>query len=141
MNADKHRPQYAALPFRRRGPVIEVLLITSRETGRWIIPKGWPVEGLPPHVAAAREAQEEAGLGGRISEHTIGRFHYDKRLADGSSVPCAVEVFTFEVDQQMQSWPERDERRTRWFTPDEAAEAVQERELQAIIRGLRGNLG
>lgn len=141
MNADKHRPQYAALPFRRRGPVIEVLLITSRETGRWIIPKGWPVEGLPPHVAAAREAQEEAGLVGRISEHTIGRFHYDKRLADGSSVPCAVEVFTFEVDQQMQSWPERDERRTRWFTADEAAEAVQERELKAIIRGLRGNLG
>jgi len=140
MKAESHWLQYAALPLSPPRRVLELLLITSRGTGRWIIPKGWPIEGLPPHVVAAREAREEAGLEGRISERAIGRFHYDKRLADGSSLPCAVEVFALEVDQQMPSWPERDERRTRWFALEEGAEAVQEPELQALILGLPSRL-
>jgi 8-oxo-dGTP pyrophosphatase MutT (NUDIX family) len=140
VNADTHRAQYAALPFRRRGKIIEVLLITSRETRRWIIPKGWPAEGLSPREAAAREAYEEAGLVGRMSEQAIGRFHYDKRLAEGSSVSCAVEVFALEVEDQMPTWLEQDERETRWFALKEAAEAVQEPELQALIRSLPSTL-
>ena len=133
--------QYAALPFRRRSDAsIEIMLITSRDTGRWLIPKGWPVPGLSPQKSAAHEAREEGGLVGRIGERAVGRYHYDKRLPDGSAVSCAVEVFTLEVERQMKSWPERAERRTQWFVLAEAADAVQEPELQAIIQKLAKSL-
>lgn len=129
--------QYAALPYRRRADgAIEVMLVTSRDTGRWIIPKGWPVHGLLPHDAAAREAMEEAGLVGRIGEQSIGSYKYEKRLADGSAVRCIVETFAFEVEEQLMSWPEQDQRRTEWFALEDAANAVQEPELNAMIRGL-----
>ena len=133
--------QYAALPFRRRADVgVEVLLITTRETGRWIIPKGWPIPGLSPQDSAAHEAREEGGLIGRIGEMVIGRYHYDKRLASGSVVRCAVDVFLLEVSEQMKSWPEQRERRTRWFAVAEAAGAVEEPELRDILRGLAKQL-
>ena len=129
--------QFAALPYRRRdGGVIEVMLITSRETRRWIIPKGWPVQRLTPHESAAREAWEEGGLIGRIGEHPIGVFHYEKQLVDGSKVLCTVTVFALEVEQQLTSWPEHDRRSTHWFTSQEAACAVNEPELRAIMQDL-----
>ena len=139
----RNRPrrfQYAALPYRRRPDAsIEIMLITSRDTGRWLIPKGWPEPGLGPAEAAAREAYEEGGLVGRIGDRSIGSYHYDKRLPDGSTVYCVVEVFALEVERQMKSWPERNERSTRWFFLQEAAEAVGEPELRAIIRNLVGS--
>jgi len=129
--------QYAALPYRRRADAtIEVMLITSRDTGRWLIPKGWPVPGLGAAASAACEAREEGGLVGRIGEHSIGIYHYDKRLPDGSAVRCTVEVFALEVERQLRSWPERSERRTRWFVQQEAAATVQEQELRVIIQTL-----
>lgn len=136
------RLQYAALPFRRRADaVIEVMLITSRDTGRWIIPKGWPMAGLAAAQSAAREAHEEGGLVGQVSERPVGRYHYDKRLANGSSVLCMVEVFTLAVERQHRSWPERKERRTQWFALEEAAAAVQEPELRVLIGELAKRLG
>ncbi|MGH6767959.1 MAG: NUDIX hydrolase [Xanthobacteraceae bacterium] len=130
--------QFAALPYRRRAAGdIEVMLITSRDTGRWVIPKGWPVAALDPCDSAAREAKEESGLVGRIGRRPLGRYSYDKRLDDGSALSCTVEVFGLEVEKQLRTWPERDERRTRWFSPQEAADAVQEPDLAAIFRKLR----
>jgi 8-oxo-dGTP pyrophosphatase MutT (NUDIX family) len=129
--------QFAALPYRRRSDAtIEIVLITSRDTGRWLIPKGWPEPGLRPAEAAAREAYEEGGLVGQIGDRSIGSYQYEKRLGDGSTIHCVVEVFALEVEQQMKSWPEQDARSTRWFTLQEAAEAVQEPGLRAIIRKL-----
>ena len=129
--------QYAALPYRRRPDAsLEVMLITSRDTGRWVIPKGWPITGLGAADSAAREAHEEAGLAGRIGEKPIGAFHYNKKLANGSTTSCAVEVFPLEVDKQLKNWPERAERITRWFDLQEAAGLVQEPELQELIRKL-----
>jgi 8-oxo-dGTP pyrophosphatase MutT (NUDIX family) len=129
--------QYAALPWRRRADAaIEIMLLTSRDTGRWVIPKGWPVRGLSPAQSAAQEAREEGGLVGRVAERSVGRYHYNKRLSDGSSVVCAVEVFALEVDKQLRSWPERNERRTQWFALQDAAGAVDEQELAALIRAL-----
>jgi len=94
--------QCAALPYRRRADsTIEVMLITSRDTGRWLIPKGWRKPRLGAAASAAREAHEEGGLIGRIGEHSIGLFHYDKRLPDGSTAHCMVEVFAFEVEKQL----------------------------------------
>ena len=129
--------QFAALPYRRRpDATIEIMLITSRDTGRWLIPKGWPKPGLAPTEAAAREAYEEGGLIGRIGDRSIGFYGYEKRMPDGSAMHCVVEVFAFEVKQQATSWPERNERATRWFVPREAADAVNEPELREIIRNL-----
>ena len=133
--------QYAALPFRRRADAtLEVMLITSRDTGRWLIPKGWPVPGLSPCNSAAHEAREEGGLVGRISERSIGFYGYDKRLPDGSAVACMVEVFALEVERQLGEWPEQDQRQTRWFALKEAAEAVAEDELRAMMRDLPARL-
>jgi 8-oxo-dGTP pyrophosphatase MutT (NUDIX family) len=128
--------QYAALPYRRRDDAIEVMLITSRETKRWVIPKGWPGAGLPARASAEREAREEGGLVGKVGQRPIGRYHYKKRVADGSSVACLVKVFAMEVEHQLRSWPERKERRTRWFVLQQAADAVDEPELAAMIRDL-----
>ena len=112
------------------------MLVTSRETRRWIIPKGWPIAEVEPHNLAALEAMEEAGLLGKVAETPIGVYHYDKKRGDGSIVNCAVDTFLLEVEQQLPTWPEQDERKTKWFAPEEAAEQVQEPELRDLIRNL-----
>ena len=112
------------------------MLVTSRETRRWIIPKGWPIAGVEPHNLAALEAMEEAGLLGRIGDKPIGSYHYDKKRGDGSIVSCTVDTFPLEVEQQMPTWPEQDERRTQWFPAEEAASQVREPELRELIRKL-----
>ncbi len=128
--------QYAALPWRLTGAGREILLISSRDTGRWVIPKGWPIRGLSPAETAAREAYEEAGLGGMMSKKPIGEFQYDKRLTDGRLQPCTVVVFAMEQMIQHPDWPEQGQRKLQWFSVPEAANAVQEPELKLIIRKL-----
>ena len=115
-----------------------VMLLTLRGTKRWVIPKGWPIQGLTRHEAAAREAYEEAGLVGSIvHEHPIGTYSYEKCLGSGRVVTCLVAVYLFRVDRQLGEWPERNQRRTRWFTPAEAASLVAEAELVVLLRGVQ----
>lgn len=135
MKKPGQRIQYAALAWRYRGEGREVLLITSRDTGRWVIPKGWPIKGLSPAESAAREAFEEAGIGGQIAKKPIGEYEYGKRLSDGVA-PCKVEVFALEQMIQHQAWPEQGQRKMRWLPAEDAAEAVQEPGLKDIIRKL-----
>jgi len=115
---------------------MEVMLVTSRETRRWIIPKGWPHEGRAPHDSAAREAYEEAGVVGRVRRHPLGSFSYEKRLSTGGVVVCKVHVFALEVRRQSRTWPERHEREVKWLLPGQAAKAVKEPMLAKIIRRL-----
>lgn len=113
-----------------------VLLVTSRETGRWIIPKGWPAKGLEPPALAAREAFEEAGLEGRIETEAIGSYRYAKLLRGKratKSIPCEVTVFPLWVERELDRWPEHGQRQRRWFTPTEAAALVEEEGLAAIL--------
>jgi 8-oxo-dGTP pyrophosphatase MutT (NUDIX family) len=133
---DAPRQQYAALPYRGAGRRLEILLISSRETRRWVIPKGWPMKKREPPDAAAREAFEEAGVEGEVERTAFGRYSYLKRLADGSDVLCLVEVFPLRVQAEGGEWPERDERTRRWFSPRAAAAAVDEPELKALIARL-----
>jgi ADP-ribose pyrophosphatase YjhB (NUDIX family) len=129
------RVQYAALPFRRTSDGgIEVLLVTSRGTRRWIIPKGWPVSGLTPSGSAAREAFEEAGVIGPIGETAVGTFRYQKQLNSGAFVTCEATIFPLEVQEQRRRFPEASQREQRWFSPQAAAEAVAEEELGRAIR-------
>lgn len=134
--------QYAALPYRRnKKGIVEIMLVTSRETRRWIIPKGWPISGVKPHNLAALEAMEEAGLLGKIEDKPLGSFSYDKKMSDGRVVTCNVDTFAFEVEQQMPAWPEQNERDTKWFDPGEAAARVREPGLRAIIKKLAKRIG
>ncbi len=127
------RTQYAALPFRQK-PQREVMLVSSRETKRWVLPKGWPMKGLKPHAAAAQEALEEAGVVGRVAKTALGSYHYVKKMRNGAAILCRVDVYPLEVQRQMKNWREREERITRWFTIEQAAEAVREPELAKLLR-------
>jgi len=128
------RSQFAALPFRRRKSGTEVLILTSLDTGRWIIPKGWPMHDLTPAAAAAREAWEEAGAVGVVSEHCAGFYSYKKAMPDGSSIPCIVAVFPLEVRKLESEFPEAGQRKLKWMAPRKAAARVKEPDLQKIIR-------
>jgi 8-oxo-dGTP pyrophosphatase MutT (NUDIX family) len=131
------RVQYAALPYRRKGKSpTEVLLVTSRETGRWIIPKGWPAKGKPPHKSAAREAREEAGVVGSVKRRPLGVFSYKKRLKSGKVVACEVQVFALKVKRQEVRWLEKGERKLKWLSRTKAAEKVGDDVLGTIIRTL-----
>ena len=110
------------------------MLVTSRETGRWIIPKGWPKKRTAPYASAAREALEEAGVVGEVGRDPIGSYSYKKRLKSGAVVACEVQIFPLEVKRQQKTWPEKGERELRWFSPTNAARAVQEPVLRKIIR-------
>jgi 8-oxo-dGTP pyrophosphatase MutT (NUDIX family) len=127
------RPQYAALPWRRT-PDLEILLVTSRETGRWVIPKGWPMKSKSPRAAAAQEALEEAGVEGEVARAPLGAYDYEKILSPGVSRPCRVTVFALAVKRQRDSWREQGQRRLQWFPWEDAAAAVREPDLAGIIR-------
>lgn len=114
----------------------KVLLVTSRGTGRWIIPKGWPMEGRTLPAAAALEAWEEAGAEGRIGREEIGRYSYDKDQDSGFAVPVEVRVYPLHVARLSGDFPESAQRKRRWFTPEEAARMVVEPGLKALLRRL-----
>jgi 8-oxo-dGTP pyrophosphatase MutT (NUDIX family) len=132
--------QFGALPWRlSEGGVRQIMLLTSRETRRWVIPKGWPMKGRKPAEVAKQEAYEEAGLIGQIvGKRPIGDFHYHKRLAK-REILCRVRVFLFRVEQQLDEWPEKIQRETRWFDADEAATLVEEGGLGEIIDRFAGS--
>jgi 8-oxo-dGTP pyrophosphatase MutT (NUDIX family) len=123
----RRRVQYAALPYRLNGKTrTEIMLVTSRETQRWIIPKGWPQKGKAPHDSAAREAFEEAGVVGAVGKRSVGSFPYQKRLKNGVVMMCEVHVFPLRVRRQSKQWPEKEQRDVKWLSHKDAAETVKE---------------
>ncbi len=127
------RIQYGALPVTEHLGEPMVMLVTSRGTGRWIIPKGRPEKGVAPHKLAQREAWEEAGLIGRIGRNPIGRFVHPKRKADGTTVRCEIEVFRLDVDEELTDWPEKGQRERCWCTVSEAIEKVGKHSLAKLL--------
>jgi 8-oxo-dGTP pyrophosphatase MutT (NUDIX family) len=133
------RLQYGALPFRLTSAgEVEVLLVTSRTTRRWIIPKGWPMKGTKPAQAAAREAFEEAGVRGKIAAEPIGTYLYRKRDDDHKhpAAVCAVKVFALQVKRQVAKWPERHQREACWLDAKEAVARIDDDGMRAIIEAL-----
>ena len=110
------------------------MLITSRETRRWVIPKGNAPVGAVPHLAAAEEAEEEAGVIGAVSPSPLGSYRYRKKRGNGASLMVDVEVFPLAVSRELPDWKERAERERRWFTLSEAADAVEEEDLRDLMR-------
>lgn len=132
--------QIAAMPVRwdSKGR-LRVLMVTSRERGRWIMPKGWLMDGKKPWQAAKIEALEEAGAVGFVSDRKIGVYHYDKRLGGGLISPCRVTVYPMIVDELKRRWKERKERKRHWFSLPKAARLVDEPELADLLRRLAEN--
>lgn len=129
-------PQVAALCWRMHKGVVQVVLITSRETGRWVIPKGWPVAGLTPSAAAAREAWEEAGVVGRICDKALGEYLYDKVNSPVLATRCSVAVFPLRVEALKRRFPEAGERRRQWFAAEHAADLVAEPDLARMLHSV-----
>ena len=128
--------QVGALCVRRRDDgSCQVLLITSRDTGRWVIPKGWRAKGLKDHEAAAREAEEEAGVSGTVKSKPIGNYTYPKIDETGART-LRVAVFVLVVRQERNHWPEQGQRRRAWFDVREAVKEVGESGLRTLIKGV-----
>lgn len=131
----KSRRQVAALPYRAKGKSkLEIMLVTSRGTRRWIIPKGWPKRGMPPYETAAKEAFEEAGVLGQVSKRSIGSYPYNKVIEKGHTASCRVQVFALRVTRQHKRWPEKRQRQIRWYRPAEAVRFIRSPHLRRIIR-------
>ncbi len=134
--AAQEAAQVAALCWRLHKGRVQVLLVTSRDTGRWVLPKGWPMAGKPAEAAAAREAWEEAGVEGLVVAQAIGRYAYDKTRPDAAPLRCGVDIFPLRVQRLKSEFPEHKERRRKWFSAGEAAGLVAEADLATILTHL-----
>jgi 8-oxo-dGTP pyrophosphatase MutT (NUDIX family) len=136
------RRQFAAICFRlrKKNGDLEVLLMTSRDTGRWVIPKGWPMEGKKAHAVAEREAYEEAGVKGKACKEPLGYYTYNKRMDGGLKILCRVQVHALEVKDMLDEFPEKGARRIEWVNCQEASARVQEPELKVLFHAFEQDM-
>lgn len=125
--------QTAALPWRGKGAKFKMMLVTGRSSGRWTLPKGWPMFGKTLAEAAAQEAYEEAGVEGAVEQQPIGRFNHTKSHAALGKLEVTILVHPLEVRRVMSSWPEKGARERRWVDPGEAADLVDNPQLTRIL--------
>ena len=129
--------QFGALPYRiGASGETEVMLLTSRGAGRWVIPKGWPMVGRKPRLVAMTEAHQEGGIKGIMGQKPIGSYHYAKTVNPGEERLCECIVFLMLVTHEAPTWREQKERTRAWFPRDKAAELVNEGALAMMIRTL-----
>lgn len=129
--------QIAALPIRwDKNGDLRVLMVTSRDRGRWIMPKGWLMDGKKPWNAAKIEALEEAGAVGEISDQPIGAYHYVKRIDRKTRMKCHVTVYPMIVEKLKNRWKEKKQRKRHWFSPKKASKLVEEEELARLLMTL-----
>src|SRR3954469_12540108 len=133
-DARREIEQFGVLAWRRAGSDVEVLLITSRETRRWVVPRGNAIPGLRPYETAAQEAFEEAGVRGGVQQDELGTYRYDKKARDGRATPARVHLYAMLVTEEVDAWPEQKQRERRWFPAEAAAAAVDEADLAQLIR-------
>ncbi|MBX7199532.1 MAG: NUDIX hydrolase [Rhodospirillaceae bacterium] len=131
--AGQRHIQYAALPWRHENGELQILLITSLKTKRWIIPKGWPEKSLLPEDSAAHEALEEAGVIGPVTTPPLGSYRYKKLRKTGEILPCEVHVYAMEVTDRKKNWREKRARQSQWCTLNEALAHVREAGLRRLI--------
>lgn len=133
--------QTAALPWRcTTAGDFEFLLVTSRSSQRWIIPKGRPMNGKSLAQAAAQEAYEEAGVRGKIGAQSVGSFEHVKHSAVGGHVTVLVHVYPLAVERELASWPEKEQRSRRWFSQPKASEAIESEGLRRVVEGFARTL-
>ena len=126
------RAQVAALCYRIKDGKLQVCIVTTRNTGRWILPRGWPTHKHTAHDGAAIEAHEEAGVRGRVFANAVGTYAYDKPL-DVGIAPVLVVVYAIRADKVAKTWPEKDQRKRKWLPPKKAAAKLTEPGLKQIV--------
>jgi 8-oxo-dGTP pyrophosphatase MutT (NUDIX family) len=136
------RQQFGAICWRavKPGNGYEMLLVTTRGTGRWVVPKGWPIKDKAPYKAAEQEALEEAGVRGKADRRPVGTYTYAKQLPDGRVVPCMVEVYAIKVDKLVRNFKEQGQRERKWVSFAEAESLVEEPDLRGLIIRLDAKL-
>lgn len=133
----EHGNQVAALCWRMSRRGLEVLLITSLNSKRWILPKGWPEADLTGAENAAREAFEEAGVTGKIAAHPVGHYHYLKERREGSGMPVRVDVFALAVTKQLDDWPEKGQRSMIWVPLSDAIARISEPGVRQVLKNFQ----
>ena len=128
------RSQFGALCYCIRDGKVRILMVTSRGTGRWILPKGWPVAGASPPEAALMEAWEEAGVQGHVTGDCLGIYTYLKAQNRPDELPCVVAMFPIEVERLKRKYPEAAQRKRKWFSQGKAASLIDEPELAQMVR-------
>ncbi|MCV6825238.1 NUDIX hydrolase [Halocynthiibacter sp. SDUM655004] len=128
------RTQFGAICYRVVNARVQVLLVTTRRSGRWIVPKGWPMDGQTAGEAAAIEAWEEAGAKGKVKEFCVGVYSYTKDPDTKAALPCIVALYPIKVKKLAKEYPERKSRKRKWVSPKKAAKLVKEPELAAILK-------
>ena len=136
MTTPKYLPQSAALAYRHRKSALQVLLVTSLDTERWVLPKGRVEAGLKPHESAAKEAFEEAGVKGQVESRSIGTYDYVKTELKGGGW-CRVKVYPMAVTRVHRNWPEKNERARKWMRIEDAVQAVDEKKLKKLLAHFR----
>ena len=131
------RTQFAGLCWRERRGKVQILLITSRRRKRWIVPKGWPMDGKTPAECAATEAWEEAGVVGKASDDCLGVYSYARLRPGEEDIPCLAMVYPVKVKALKKKFPERKDRRRKWVSRKKASKMVTERELAKLITGFK----
>jgi 8-oxo-dGTP pyrophosphatase MutT (NUDIX family) len=131
------RSQFGALCYRVENGKLQILIVTSRRSRKWIVPKGWPMSGKSPAQAAGVEAWEEAGVIGKANENCIGHYSYTKDAGRYGMLPCVVSIFSIKVKRTAQKYPEKSQRKRRWVSQKKAASLVFEPELAQLIRTFR----
>ena len=125
--------QFGALCYRQKDDKLQFLLITTRGTGRWGVPKGWPMEQRTPARTAALEAFEEAGVEGQLNPQCIGIYTYAKNRG-GDGLPFVVAMFPLRVKRMLRSFPERGQRKRKWVSRKKALQMIEEPELRQMIQ-------
>ncbi len=130
------RAQFAALCYRwfKKKKQARILLVSSRRSGRWVLPKGWPIAGRTPAQSALREAYEEAGVKGTPLDQCMGHYAYTKQMNGKAPVPCIVAVYPVKVEQLLPDYPEFGERERIWLSPAKTAQRIREPALKPILR-------
>ncbi len=130
------RTQFGALCYRFKGQDLRVLLVTSRKSGLWILPKGWPLDGATPAQTALREAEEEAGAIGKVTGGSIGLYSDVKTLTSNQQVPCVIAIYPIKVKKLLRSYREKSQRKRKWFSLKRAASTVDNPELRQFLKDL-----
>ncbi|MEM9108258.1 MAG: NUDIX hydrolase [Pseudomonadota bacterium] len=134
------RLQIAALCMRPGETENEILLVSTRDTGRLILPKGWPEADKQDYETAATEAYEEAGVVGKTDPHALGTFSSYKGQSDGSKVPTRVLVFKLQFERQLSKFPELGQRHCLWLPFSEAVNQANENSLKRFLRHHRAEI-
>ena len=129
--------QAGVIAYRILDGEVQVLLMTSRDTGRWIIPRGNINGRSTPSKAAEKEAYEEAGVIGAITSSTpLGIYTYSKKLASGEARAATVEVYLLRLKEQLKKWPEKGKRKLSWVSTKEAVGLIEEPGVVPLLRRL-----